>query len=372
MTNKKNVLLVTQEFPPMIGGAGMVAWQNAKMLADAGHSVTVLTVKSGDTTPIGESFKVIGVPRISKLWVLPLLWRLLNLPLHAYDNIIINDIGAALVFALFFRNSTVVNKVLVYLHGGEVQSVFKRQSRLFKLVGFRKKYIDLLRCCQAIIAVSNYMKTYFLAQCPDVVEKEMIHVVYAGVDDVMFYPCKANLHVELGIPPERTLLVSVSRITEDKGYATMLDIFAEVITRDKYFHWIIIGDGPYLDELKEGVVKNNLSEYITFLGAVPRYELPRYYSGADLFWLLSERESESFGLVYIEAQACGVPVLGPRRYGVIEAVSEGKTGYLVDEPIESISIIIAREYLLINEEAAVSFAKRFYLARQVEKLEAIL
>ena len=115
-----------------------------------------------------------------------------------------------------------------------------------------------------------------------------------------------------------------------------------------------------------------MNAFITFVGALTRDQLPRYYSGADLYWLLSAREADSFGLVYAEAQACGLPALGLRCSGVVEAVCEGRSGYLAETGDECISILLKRAYLGLDEKAIVAFAERFYLTRQSVKLEALL
>ena len=374
MASKKKILIVTQELPPTVGGAGVVAWQNAKLLAHAGHSVTLLAVKGTGHRPTSDvrEITVHAVPRLSKLWVVTLAWRLRRLPLNTYDTIILNDVGAVLVFSLFFPNSSLIQKALMYLHGGEVQNVLERPKKLFRIINFRKRYIDLARRCKALVAVSAYMKDFFLERCRDVIAAKHVQVIYAGIDEELFYPKRSDLHTKLGIPTERTLLLSVSRTTREKGYATMLGVFADVIAEDPNFHWIVVGDGPYLNTFKEQAAARDLSGHITCVGAVPRSELAYYYSGAHLYWLLSERKAEAFGLVYAEAQACGVPVIGPRHYGVIEAVREGISGYLVDSPNECVPIITARKYLTWNKNTMLSFAKQFYLDRQRERLEAAL
>lgn len=371
MPLKKNILIVSQELPPMIGGAGIVALQNATLLADIGHTVTLLSVKGGNSLPESKNFKIITVPRIPKVWVLFLAWHIKHLPLNTYDAIIVNDIGAALVFSLFFiNNSNVIGKTFIYLHGGEIRSIFEKPNKFFKLVHFTEKYINLLKRCKGIIAVSNYMKNYFISRCPTTISQDKIHVVYAGIDDKLFYPISTNIRTEIGIPAERTLLLSVSRITKDKGYDIMLEIFAKIIAQDKRFHWIIVGNGPYLEQLKKKAKEMNLLEYITFTGSVQRTQLPYYYSCSDLFWLLSEREA--FGLVYIEAQACGVPAMGFRRCGVVEAINEGISGYLVDDAEESVPILMARDYLFLDKKKIISFAEQFYLTKQIHKLASLL
>ncbi|MDF1579423.1 MAG: glycosyltransferase family 4 protein [Desulfuromonadales bacterium] len=370
MANNKNILIVTQELPPHGGGAGVVAFQNAVGLTEAGHRVTLVAVSDGSPCPLNVELTLITVPRVKKLWTYMLARKLRQLPLAEYDTIILNDVGAVLTFALFFTRFSYIEKALIYLHGGEVDSVFERPCRLFKWVGFRGKYVELLRRSRQVVAVSEYMKRYFVERCPDVIDAQKIAVVYAGIDEQLFFRQEVDLRAALGIPPERTLLLSVSRIVKVKGFDVMVDVFEQMVNRDPHFHWIIVGDGPYLPELKYQINAKKLQDHVTFSGSLERRQLSRYYSGADLYWLLSAREG--FGLVYGEAQACGLPVLGLRRSGVIEAVDDGVSGYLVDDDNECVPIISARDYLSLDKKAIVSFAEKFSLSRQVEKLEQVL
>jgi glycosyltransferase involved in cell wall biosynthesis len=364
------VLIITQEYPPKVGGAGVVAKQNAEGLAARGHKVTVLTRDWGFPTNPDSAVRLIRVGGMKKLWPFFFSMELLSLNLDRFDVIILNDIGAALVFSTFFLNTSHVSKTVIYLHGSEPQWIFQKPKASVKYFGFSGRYVRLVESCKAIIAVSHYMKEFFLESFPCELEKERIQVVYAGIDQTLFYPRTTDLYDRLGIPSDRTLLLSVSRITKEKGYAAMLGVFAEVIAECSEFHWIVVGEGSYLKEFKEEVAAQNLSGHVTCLGAVARDELPRFYSGADLYWLLSKREA--FGLVYAEAQACGTPTLGPRRCGIAEAVREGTSGYLVDNAKECASIILAGEYKSLDRNGIVSFAEQFHLGKQTEKLEAVL
>lgn len=369
MPNK--ILIVSQELPPKVGGAGVVAWQNAKMLANAGHNVTLLGVSCGYINSNEEQFKLIRIFRFGKLWIFNLALHLYCLPLREFDHIIINDIGAAMVFSLFFQKSPIINKTFVYLHGGEIRSILKESKREYKVIGFRERFVNILRRCRKIIAVSFYMKEYFLQHFFNLVDSNKVEVIYAGVDRDLFFPRDINLHAELDIPDNKTILVSVSRITEEKGYAKMMEVYKQIINIDQSFYWLIIGDGPYLKTIQEWILSNDLSGCITCLGTVKRSDLSHYYCGADLFWLFTDT-AESFGLVYAEAQACGIPVLGPRNYGVVEAVADGCSGFLIKEIHESIEIILAKKYVDMDKATINSFASKFYLEKQLEKLEALL
>ena len=125
-------------------------------------------------------------------------------------------------------------------------------------------------------------------------------------------------------------------------------------------------------ELQKLVKDKNLNNNVTFLGKIRREELPWYYSSSNLLWLLSRRESESFGLVFTEAQMCGLPVLALKISGVVEAVAPGKTGCLIENPSESIKYILNREYNNLKREVIISFSKQWDTLNTIKLLENLL
>ncbi|EKO3926158.1 glycosyltransferase family 4 protein, partial [Vibrio metschnikovii] len=152
-----------------------------------------------------------------------------------------------------------------------------------------------------------------------------------------------------------------------KGYPVMLDIFDRIIKKDRNYYWLIVGDGEYLNELKKKVETKGLQKHIFFLGSKPRAELSYYYSNADAFWLLSEYE-ESFGLSYLEAQACGIPAIGPNHSGIKEAISTN-TGFLIDDADYCLEVILLKYYHLIDRKDILAFASRFSLEELILFLE---
>ena len=111
----------------------------------------------------------------------------------------------------------------------------------------------------------------------------------------------------------------------------------------------------------------SLENYITFVDKVPRNDLKLYYQMADLFWLLSEYR-ESFGLVYIEAQACGTPALGLNQYGVREAISDKTSGYLVNNDDEILEVILEKRFNQLEKNDITYYANKFTLTKCYQNL----
>lgn len=363
------ILIISQEYPPRGGGAGVVAKQNAEGLAELGHEITVVT-RFYDGRSNNLKINLIEISGISKLWPIYMAKKLYALNLDKFDSIIINDIGAAFVLGSFFNIKKYANKILLYLHGGEVDSVLTQPVGWLKWTRFLGRYISLVRNCKQIIAVSSYMKSYFIEKFPFYLDANKIAIIYAGVDGDLFKPVASSIRKDFGIHDKKLVLISVSRIIKEKGFPRMLKLFEEAWMKNQALHWIILGDGPYLDELKQSVSRSNVSRNINFVGPISREQLPAYYSSADLFWLLSE--SESFGLVYIEAQLCGCPAMGNKNYGVVEAINDGKSGKLVSSDKECLDYLVKGNFAKFSGCEVIDVASSFRLDKQIPILEKLL
>ncbi len=170
--------------------------------------------------------------------------------------------------------------------------------------------------------------------CPDTV-----HVVTPGVDLYNFTPGagRAAARKVIGIEADTHVITFVGRIQPHKGPEIFIRAIAEMLShspllRPKLRVFIIGGasgvNGSEVERLKELVSWLNIADVISFLPPVPRTELPNWYRAADLVCVPSY--SESFGLVALEAQACGTPVVATAVGGLRTAVADGISGVLVD------------------------------------------
>ena len=170
--------------------------------------------------------------------------------------------------------------------------------------------------------------------CPDTV-----HLVTPGVDLYNFTPGagRAAARKEIGIAAATQVITFVGRIQPHKGPEILIQAISETLShspnlRPKLRVFIIGGasgaNGSEVERLKELVSWLNLADVISFLPPVPRTELPNWYRASDLVCVPSY--SESFGLVALEAQACGTPVVATAVGGLRTAVADGISGVLVD------------------------------------------
>lgn len=354
--NKKKILLFSHEYPPTIGGAGIVAEQYFLELTKIGHSVTVLTKKSKGIKKANQNTNFIYVRYFPKIWLLAYLYYIKKLYLASYDTIILNDVTSVVVASLFFKKKEMA-KSLVVLHGTEPEQFFCRKSLFFKLLRLESSYLNLLKVSRGILAVSKYMKEKFI-QNTTFKDANKIKVVYAGLNDSFFLTNKKEKDSFFLKRKNKSVLLSVSRITKQKGYLEMYNIFKKLIEKDDRFLWVIVGDGDYKRVLSQMIDRDGLEDKIILLGALSRSALKKYYRASDLFWLLPA-SSESFGLAYIEAQACGCPAMGWDLYGIKEAIFNNKTGYLVKTELQVLSILGSKKFKKINKKECVKFSLKF-------------
>jgi phosphatidylinositol alpha-1,6-mannosyltransferase len=165
---------------------------------------------------------------------------------------------------------------------------------------------------------------------------DRIAVLNPGVDTKRFHPRVATAHVrEKYNLYDRQMLLTVARLVERKNIQGVLRALPLVVKQIPNLLYLIVGDGEEKGPL-EGLVKQmRLQSYVQFLGHVDDELLPALYCASKLFVMPSyEREGgqdyEGFGMVFLESNACGVPVIGGRSGGVADAVIDGETGLLVD------------------------------------------
>lgn len=170
-----------------------------------------------------------------------------------------------------------------------------------------------------------------------------IAMIRPGCDPVRFSPGEhdpAARARRFGARPDSTVLLSVASLRPRKGQDLVLRALPAVLERHPDVVYVMAGRGGYRDELEALAARLGVEDKIRFLGEVPDSELPELYRQADIFvmpsrpdpepWTGGGFEAEGFGLVYLEAAAASLPVIGGRSGGVADAVADGRTGILVD------------------------------------------
>lgn len=324
------ILLLNYEFPPMGGGAGWATYNIAKELVQLGNQVDVLTSKLPNNTSFFhyEGVTVYGMPcwrngihdcglkgAYSYLFLAAFKLRTL-LKIHNYDLL---HYFFSLPTGLLTFLPWVPAKIpyVVSLRGSDVPNydVYnKKVNTLHAILKPINKYI--WKKGKSVVALSQGLRETALATAPT----QAIEVIPNGVETDIFKPVNEKTQ------DDGTLtLIAVSRLIERKGVQHVLKALGEL--NDKSIRLIVVGTGNFEDKLKSLCHTLGLEDTVTFRGYCAREELPPLYNQSDVFILPSM--AESFGIVFAEAMACELPIIGGRTGGVPELVRE-ENGILVE------------------------------------------
>ena len=156
-----------------------------------------------------------------------------------------------------------------------------------------------------------------------------------GIDVNHFSPHDSTqLRRDLNLDNKR-VIVSVGRLVHRKGQDHLIQAMPEILKSVPDAHLLLVGQGPYLSHLNKLVARHNLSAHVSFIGRIQYAQLPLYICAGDVFVMPSRSrffglEVEGLGIVYLEASACGLPVIAGSSGGAPDAVKDGVTGFVVD------------------------------------------
>jgi len=160
--------------------------------------------------------------------------------------------------------------------------------------------------------------------------------LHPGVDAGIFHPdpeARQVIRDRYGLAG-RPVVVCVSRLVARKGQDTLLRAWPAVIRKIPGAALLIVGGGPYAKPLHQLAEQTGASSSVTFTGPVPQAELPAHYAAGDVFSMPCRTrrgglDVEGLGIVYLEASATGLPVVGGDSGGAPDAILGGETGYVV-------------------------------------------
>jgi phosphatidylinositol alpha-1,6-mannosyltransferase len=141
-------------------------------------------------------------------------------------------------------------------------------------------------------------------------------------------------------------LLTVGRLQRRKGHDHVIEALSGLVASHPHLRYVIVGDGEDRARLERIAADRGIADRVVFAGIVPPETLSAYYSAADLFVHPNRVETgdfEGFGIVFLEAAAASLPVIGGNTGGVPEAVSDGRTGVLVSgTDVEQLRAAIVR------------------------------
>jgi len=220
----------------------------------------------------------------------------------------------------------------VAAHGTEVFEDFTGMKNGVKTLLLRRLRPKVFQQAEKIFPVSHYTRQALLGEASGIENK--IITVNNGVNPVIFKRTALKSNVEAKYRPHNErILLTVTRLYPYKGVDRMLESLPEISRSVPGVKYVVVGVGPDLPRLQKLTARLGLQAQVCFSGRLELSEIVELYNLADLFVLLSREEPpdvEGFGLVFLEAAACGLPSVGGRSGGIPEAIDEGKSGWLVD------------------------------------------
>lgn len=324
------IAVVCSTFPPYRGGMGNVAYYNAWYLATQGHQVTVFTPFYKRLKNVRDEypFKVVRLYpwfKYGNSGFLPqLIWRLWKFDIiHLHYPFF----GGAEI--IYFLDKIKDIKLVITYHmdvvGTGILSSFFRWHTEHVL----PRIID--RADKVLVTSWDYAKSSALRDWIEA-EPEKFIELSIGVNHLLFKPrFRDKVLTERYDLYDKQVVLFVGALDRPhyfKGVNILIQAIFKINDSDD-FRVLIVGGGDMLDSYKSLADNLGLSKKIIFVGRVDDQELLRYYSLADMLVLPSIDRSEAFGIVALEAMACGLPVIASDLAGVRSVVSKKETGLLV-------------------------------------------
>ncbi|HEY9577000.1 MAG TPA: N-acetyl-alpha-D-glucosaminyl L-malate synthase BshA [Pseudobacillus sp.] len=359
---------------PTVGGSGVVAAELGKLLAEKGHDIHFITTdrpfRLNRIYP-NIYFHQVDVNQYSVFQHPPYEIALANkiaeiIKREQLDILHVHYAIPHAVCAILGRQIARSNiKIVTTLHGTDI-TVLGHDPSLSAAIRFGIEESD------AVTAVSQAL----IAQTMDVIQpQKSIQPIYNFIDERVYRKRPANdqLRKELGIADEDKVIMHVSNFRSVKRVPDVVRVFKR-LREHMPAKLLLVGDGPEMTIVCKLVSELNLENCVFFLGKQDNLE--ELYALSDLVLLLSEKES--FGLVLLEAMACGVPCIGTNVGGIPEVIENEKNGFLSElGDIESMAKQALRLltddafYQEMSEEALKTVQTRFHSESIVHEYEEL-
>lgn len=378
MSNKKSILIITRNLPPLVGGMERLNWHIADELCKD-YNVTIISHTQAQKLAPQET-QCYGVP-LNPLPVFLILafFQTLWLCIIQRPDILFAGSGLTAPIVVFW-SKIFRKKSIVYIHGLDIGTDNKFYNYL---------WIPFIRNANKVIA--NSTLTYDICIRKGI-QKEKLDIIHPGVS----YPARsinlklANQLKEQYQLQEKRVLISVGRLTERKGLNEFIDLsFSQIVQAIPNTVLVIIGDTPSQSlnknlQSKELILstakKHQIEHHIIFTGNISDDNiLSSFYYLADLHVFPVKHipdDPEGFGMVAIEAAAHGTPTIAFATGGIVDAVQNHRTGYLVEnkdyQDFTHKTIRFLKEESLISQQDCQTYAEKFAWYNLNSKFEKMI
>lgn len=376
----KKILIITLEFPPQIGGIATYVDQFASAL---NPKKTVVLAPMYKDKKVAEAFdkkrkyKIIRKNLLYPKFIWPrwfkMFWQVKKIvKQEKIELILINHVLPVGYIGSLIKKFFKI-PFIILSHGTDITYATGSDWK-------KKRLSKVILQTEQIVFNSESLMRRFLGKMPEFSNKYL--VVYPCPDpDFLLPPPQEEMDIlreKLALQGKKVIL-SVARMEDGKGYPHLVRVLPKILEKEPHTVWVIVGDGPKREQVIKGIQARSLQNVVRYIGNVPHDEIKKYYYLADLFVLLThpdEGREEGLGLVFLEAESCGLPVVAGKSGGVEEVVLQAQTGIVIDIRQNALSIDETIVEMLKNKDYALSLAKNakeriiaeFHWDNQLKKL----
>ena len=368
-----NIAIITGHFPPSKGG-GIAEWALgiARELPKLGHTTSVyVTHRKDRDLDIHKEEQFECRPMYGRNWhefhrfyAGYYMWKILKE--NPETIFIVTTWGMAKAFN-FLKKRYPKSKMIVVAHGLEIT----RLKSLREL----KTMTKVVSSSDLVLSVSKFTRDEIINRL-DRIDTNHVKFLPNGVDTNRFFPSGVDdaFLQKYNIPVGSDIILTLARIIKRKAHDDVIKAMPDILTEFPKAHYVIAGPhrkkDPYLHYLKQLTKELSVENHVTFIDFIPEEDLKKIYSVSKVYVMASRTlhetgDSEGFGITFLEANACGCPVIGSYEGGIPDAVENEINGLLVpsDSP-NDISKSIKK--LFSNEDYRKNIAK-MGMARVSEK-----
>jgi glycosyltransferase involved in cell wall biosynthesis len=328
------ILVINYEYPPIGGGGGVICKDIAEEIASKGHGVTVLTSHFA-SLPEQETLNGVTIFRVPVLMrgkkdVASILSMITYVPLcirkaasllerERYDVINTHFAIPSGPAGQYISDKYRIPNVLS-IHGGDIFDPSKSLSP-HDTAGLKQTVRKMLKKADRVVAQSsdtqsNAAKYYGVDRKIDIVPLGIRQATYA-----------IKSRQELGLPADKYVFSTIGRLVKRKNIEDLLSVVKQLQDSTPSL-LLIMGDGPEKEFIETGIRDLRLEGVVRLLGRVSEEQKYEYLNASDAY--LSTAIHEGFGIVFLEAMECGLPVICYDRGGQRDFLKNGKTGFLVE------------------------------------------
>lgn len=397
-----NILLLAEvSAATVIGGAERVLREQALGLQQRGHQVGLVVRAPLEDSPAQVPVEAVTEHRYGVLrgnqcaFVLSSFFRSVKTfdlaRSHGVLGIVLVHQSMAGLGPILIRRAAARGWVYVchslaheeYLsRSGEQSGLCSRVARV--LGAWLRRWCErmVMQRCSRVIVLSEFMKQRVVAAHR--IDESQIHILPGGADPVKFRPAgdRAEVRRSLGIPTDKVVLLAVRNLVARMGLDRLIQAMAQVEKEHPDVLVLIGGSGPLRQELERLIADLHLTHRVRLLGFIAEEELPHYYQAADMV-LMPTHELEGFGLVTVEALACGTPVIGTPVGAIPEVLARLDPGLLAkgsdpDSLALAINVILSRfraqpdEWEQLSLKGRTLIMEQYNWSRHNEQLDLLL